>query len=301
MQHKKLIGYTLALISAIAFGLNPLFVLPIKSSSIPLEVTLFYRFLMGAAMIAVFLLLKGENLSAPKKDLGKLTFMGSMYALSSEFLFWGYDAMSAGVASTVLYTYPMIVALILYLGYHEKIKQTTKISMLMALAGVAVLGWDDSGTRFNFWGVFVVFASGLVYSIYMIMVNKGKLGLSGIKITMYSLFFSAIYFGIRSLFLRQSFVLPDFHWVGFIALFSLVTTVISVLTVVYAIKLVGSTSTAILSAFEPLVAVLVSVSMFHEPMTWRLTLGMILVLLAVSIHVYGEQRKRLSLSWVKGK
>lgn len=292
MQRTKIFGYSLALISAAAFGLNPLFVLPIKSSGIPLDTTLFYRFLIGASMIGVFLSAKKINLKIRKKDLPKLLVMGLMYALSSEFLFWGYDAMSAGIASTVLYTYPMMVALILHYGYKEKITGATKLSIFLALVGVGVLGWDESGARFNIFGVFIVLMSGLVYSIYMIIVNKGGIQASGIKITFYSLLFSSIYFGAKCLLLKQNFSLPSFQWIAFVSCFSLITTVISVLGVVYAISLVGSTSTAILSAFEPLVAVLVSVTLFGELLRWELSLGIILVLAALIVHIYGDRKQQ---------
>lgn len=294
MQKDKVIGYSLAIISAAAFGLNPLFVLPIKSSSITLDITLFYRFLMGAGMIALFLLIKKENLIPRKKDIFKLLVMGLMYALSSEFLFLGYDALSAGIASTVLYTYPMMVALMLHFGFNEKVTKSTKYSMLLAFIGVSTLGWDNSGLHFNFWGIFIVLMSGLVYSIYMLIVNKGNIELSGIKTTMYSLLFSSFYFGFKSILLHHSFILPNIQWVAYVGCFSFVTTVVSVLGVVYAIHLVGSTTTAILSAFEPLVAVVVSVTLFNESMTWKLSVGMLLVLIAVTIHIYGEQHKKLS-------
>lgn len=290
IQNKKVIGYILALVSAAAFGLNPLFVLPIKASSVPLDVTLFYRFVIGFSLIAIFLLIKKQDLSIRRHDVPKLLFMGLMYALSSEFLFMGYDALSAGIASTVLYTYPMILALILYFGFREKISNSTKLSMLLAFLGVAVLGWEKSEFRFNYYGVFIVLMSGLVYSIYMVMVNKGHLQLSGIKITMYSLLCSSFYFGTKSIILGHSFALPNIEWIGFVIAFSLVTTVISIACLVYAITLVGSTSTAILSAFEPIVAVVVSVSLFNEKIGWQLTLGIILVIAAVCIHILGEQR-----------
>ncbi|MFT4073576.1 MAG: DMT family transporter [Dysgonamonadaceae bacterium] len=290
-QKNKIVGYILALVSATAFGLNPLFVLPIKQSSIPLDITLFYRFLMGAAMIGVFLLIKRTGLGIRLKDLPKLIIMGLLYALSSEFLFWGYDAMSAGIASTVLYTYPMMVALMLHYGYKEKITSATKLSILIALTGVAALGWDSSGAKFNIYGVFIVLMSGFVYALYMLLINKGNIDSSGIKITFYSLFFSSFYFGFKSLFLHHSFVLPTFDWVAYVAAFSLITTVISVIGIVYAIRLVGSTTTAILSAFEPLVAVCVSVLMFGEQLNWQLITGIILVLVALSVHIWGDQKE----------
>ncbi len=290
MKFQKVLGYLLAIASAVSFGLIPLFVLPIKQEGISMDTTLFFRFLFSAAIVFLYLLYKRESLKLAKSDIYKVFILGIIYSLSSEFLFWGYDVMSAGIASTVLYIYPMVVALLLYFLYGEKINKSTLISIVLALFGVAALSLKEGSLEFNFLGFGVVMLSALAYSSYMVMVSKGKIEAKGYKLTFYSLLFSALYYFVKVLITGQTLTLPNAHWYGHVVVFAFVTTVISVLSLVYAIKLVGSTTTAVLGAVEPVVAVGISVALFGESLTWNLITGVIIIILALVVNVLGDRK-----------
>lgn len=289
MQNERVKGYLAASISAISFGLIPLFVVPVKQAEISMDVTLFYRFFLGAAMIAAYMLACGKSLRLPAGDIPKLALMGVFYALSSEFLFWGYDLMSVGIASTLIYTYPMLVAIILSVGFREKIRNTTRLSILIAMLGVIAMSWEGTSMVFNFKGMIIVLLGALAYALYMIMVNKANLQVKGISLTCYSLFFSAVFYAGKCLLTGQNLLLPSTYWIGFIAAFSLVTTVLSVLAMVVAIQLIGSTPTAVLGALEPVVAVWIAVILFGEKITWNLIVGVIFVITALLINMLGKR------------
>ena len=288
MQAKKLLGIILAIASAVSYGLIPLFILPIKNAGISMDLTLFYRFTFSAIIILGYLLVKRISLRLSKSDLMKVIILGIIYSLSSEFLFWGYDVMSAGIASTVLYIYPMVVAVIMFVLFKEKISKSTMYSIILALIGVAALSIKKDSMEFNFLGFGVVMLSALAYSSYMVMISKGNLEAEGYKVTFYSLFFSALYYLIKSSFTTDSFALPSPSIYGHIALFAFVTTVISVLCLVYAIQFVGSTTTAVLGAVEPVVAVAISVVLFGEELTVNLIIGVVIVIAALMVNVIGE-------------
>ncbi len=291
MKFQKILGIFLAVASAVSYGLIPLFILPIKKAGISLDVTLLYRFTFSAIIILIYLLFKRVSLKLSKSDLWKVIVLGVIYSLSSEFLFWGYDVMSAGVASTVLYIYPMVVAVILYVLYSEKITKSTLLSIVFALIGVGILSIKPDAMEFNFLGFGVVMLSAFAYSSYMVMISKGNLQASGYKVTFYSLFFSALYFLIKSLVNSEKLTLPSTETYIHVAIFAFVTTVISVLCLVYAIKLVGSTTTAVLGAVEPVVAVGISVILFGEALTFSLIIGVVIIILALVVNVVGDAIK----------
>lgn len=295
MQNGQLKGYIYAALSAISFGLIPVFIIPIKRAGISMDVTLFYRFLLAAIMIWAMIVVRKGRLKIHKTDLPKLVLMGVLYALSAEFLFLGYDAMSAGIASTVLYVYPIMVAIILSVWFGEKVSLFTKISIGLALVGVMFMSFDGEAMDFNFWGLLILLTSALSYALYMIVVNKGKLKASGITITFYSVLFSAMFYAVKTLVTGQSLVLNSGYWLGFIAAFSLVTVVVSVLFIVLAIQLIGSTPTAILGALEPAVAVWISIIFFGENAPLNLILGLFFVLSALVVNILGDAKRKKSL------
>lgn len=287
----KLRGYTLGILSAISYGLIPVFILPVKRAHFSMDITLFYRFFFSALMIGGYLLYSRETFKINKKETLILAILGICYALSSEFLFLGYDFLTPGIASTVLFIYPIIVALIMLFFYKEKLTRLSGASLLMAFAGVIVLCLKGNGLEINFAGLGIVMLSSLFYALYMVIVNKSNIKVSGFKLSFYSMLFTSMFFMSKAVIAHESFTIPSAEIFFNFLIFAFLTTVISGLCLVYAIKYIGSTPVAILGALEPVVAVLVSVLMFHEKFTLNLLIGITLILFGVTLNVIGDQKK----------
>ncbi|GEN67846.1 DMT family transporter [Chryseobacterium rhizosphaerae] len=287
----KLRGYMLGTLSAVSYGLIPIFILPIKQAHFSVDVTLFYRFFFSALLVGGYLLYSKESFKINKKETLILTVLGICYALSSEFLFLGYDFLTPGIASTVLFIYPVIVALIMFFFYKEKLNRLSIVSLLFAFAGVIVLCLKGSGLEINFTGLGIVMLSSLFYALYMVIVNKSDLKVSGFKLSFYSMLFTSLFFMTKTGLEGQSLTITSLSLFFNFLIFAFLTTVISSLCLVYAIKYIGSTPTAILGALEPVVAVMVSVLMFHEKFTPNLFIGITLILLGVTLNVIADNRK----------
>lgn len=286
----KLKGYLLGVLSAVSYGLIPIFILPIKQEHFSMDITLFYRFFFSALMVGSYLIYSKQKFRINKKEALILAILGVCYALSSEFLFIGYDFLTPGIASTVLFIYPVIVALIMFFFYKEKLTKLSIVSLLLAFAGVIVLCLKGSGFEINFAGLGIVMLSSLFYALYMVIVNKSNLKVSGFKLTFYSMLFTSLFFMTKSVIGYQSFAIPSTTiFVNFL-IFAFLTTVISSLCLVYAIKYIGSTPVAILGALEPVVAVMVSVLMFHEQFTTNLLIGITLILIGVILNVISDRK-----------
>lgn len=287
----KFRGYALGIASAISYGLLPIFILPIKRAHFSLDVTLFYRFLFSALMIGGYLLYSRENFSVSKKEIFIFAVLGICYALSSEFLFLGYDYLTAGIASTVLFIYPVIVALIMFFFFKEKLTKMSIVSLFLAFAGVIVLCLKGKGLEINYTGLGIVMLSSIFYALYIIVVNKSNLKASAYKLSFYSMLFTAGFFMVKSINGHHSFEIPSVGTFLNFLIFAFLTTVISSLCLVYAIKDIGSTTAAILGALEPVIAVMISVLIFHEKFTFNLLIGITLILIGVILNVIADTKK----------
>lgn len=287
----KVKGYILAVISAASYGLIPLFVLPVKQAGISLDTTLFYRFFIAAVFVFAILLYRKESLKINWNGLWVFVVLGLFYGLSSDLLFKGYDLLTPGIASTILFVYPAIIALILFIFFKEKINNRMITALLITFTGVYVLSVNGFSFQINLPGLMITLGSALFYALYLITVNKTKIQVSGWKLTFYSLLFTSVYYLLIMIFQRENILLPDFQTLFNFTLFALITTVISLSALVYAVQLIGSTPTAVLGAFEPVVAVLVSVLIFNEAITKNLVFGVILILLGVIISILAGRKK----------
>lgn len=278
-------GYLCAFISAFTYGLIPLFMIPIKKEeSFSVDATLFYRFLIASGAIVFFLFYQKERLRISFREGLIMNLLGILYALSAEFLFLAYDYLSPGIASTIFFSYPIIVALVLILFYKEKLTIPTLLSLLLVVAGVGVLS-IKKGEALNYIGLGISLLGALVYALYILIVNKVRIESSGVKISFYSMLFSSLYFLIKSLLLRESITISSWALAGDLTLFAIITTSLSLVTLVYAVRYIGSTPTAIMGAFEPIVAVLISVGLFGEQLTPSLVIGGMVIIIGVLIDI----------------
>ena len=258
------------------------------------DTALFYRFLIAAILILGYLVFyQKESVKINLKEGIIFSILGLFYALSAEFLFIAYDFLSPGIASTIFFIYPIMVALILGIFFKEKITLATTISLIVVVVGVGILSFkpksnddkDNFGINYIYIGLFVSLLGALMYALYMIIVNKTKINASGVKVSFYSMVFASLFFLVKTLVLGNSVAIPSLEIGTHLALFSLITTALSVVSLVYAIKFIGSTPTAIMGAVEPVVAVMISVGLFDETLTFSLIAGVIIIISGVLIDV----------------
>lgn len=289
----KVKGYLLACLTAVTYGAIPLFAIPLKRIDFSFDIVLFYRFLFSVIMMGLYLFYKKVDFKITVKESGILALLGLMYSFSAEFLFQGYDYMSAGVASTILFLYPVIVAIIMGVGFKEKISWVVWIAIALAFLGVAALNGGGEGNKISLLGLFIVFLSALSYALYMIIVNKSKVRyMQGIKVSFYSMLFCTLFFLSKSLFKGDFRLIPSFEIGVNLVLFAFVTIVISLIALIAAIQIIGPTTTSIMGSLEPLVAVAISVIMFNEPFTRNLAIGIILIIAAVLLTVLSGNLKK---------
>ena len=277
---RTLKGFVFAALSAICYGTNPLGALNLYSQGYSPENVLFYRFFTAALLLFAVILAKGSHLKITLKEFGALVAFGFLFAVSSLTYYASFKYMDAGLASTLLFLYPLEVSVLMAIFFKEKIKAWTVVSIAVSMSGVALLYRGDDGVPLSTAGLVLVFASSLSYAIYMVMANRINLQMGSVKMTFYAICFCLVFLllysvtfgsGLPPLFTQAS----SWGW-GF--MLGLVPTVLSLIFMVKAVKIIGSTPTAILGALEPVTAVAIGVLVFGEILTGRLVAGIILIL-----------------------
>ena len=126
-------GYFLGAVAAATYGMNPLFALPLYDDGMDSDSVLFFRYLFAIPLLAIMLKARGRSLAIKRCEVAPLLFFGVMIALSSLTLFLSYGYMGASIASTLLFIYPILVALIMAVMFHERLRAATVVCMLSAL------------------------------------------------------------------------------------------------------------------------------------------------------------------------
>ena len=281
-------GYVLGAIAAASYGMNPLFALPLYKAGLDTDSVLFFRYLFAIPLVGIMLKARGRDFKIVRKEVSWLLVMGLLMALSSLALFESYNFMDVGVASTLLFVYPIMVALIMCLVFKEKLSMRILLCIILALGGIGLLYKTGSGATLSLTGSAWVFVSAFSYAIFLVGINQSRLkDMPTLKMTFYVLFFGFTLFLFRLDFGRSLAYPHEWYlWANLLAL-AVFPTVISFLCTTSAVHYVGSTPTAILGALEPVTAVFIGVAMFGENLTFRESIGLVLIILAVTLVIAG--------------
>lgn len=284
----KVKGYLLGALAAASYGMNPLFALPLYNDGMDPYSVLFFRYLFAIPILGIMLRARGRTFTVSRHDILPLVVMGLLLAMSSLSLFLSYNYMEAGIASTMLFVYPIMVAVIMAIFFREHITAQTASCIFVALVGIALLYKGSDGATLDATGVMWVMVSALSYALYIVGVNRPRLkGIATLKLTFYALVFGFSIFIVCTDFGRAlTFPSAWYKWGNLVAL-ALFPTAISFLCTTQAIQYIGSTPTAILGALEPLTAVFFGVTVFGEALTPRLMFGIVMIIAAVSALVAG--------------
>lgn len=282
-------GFVYGIATSATFGLIPLFTLPLMAKGMQFDSILFYRFLFASIALVGIIASKKESLRIDKKDIPVLVLLGFFYTASAMFLFWGYNFMSVGIATTLHFTYPIFVTLIMLLFFREKTSWVTLLAIGLAICGVARLSIIEGEMKLSVLGVFIVLLSAVGYALYITTVNKSRVHtMTGRKLTFYVFIVSTILFSIKASTNEGIQPIPDMMSLINLILLAIVPTVISNITLVLAVHNIGGTLTAVLGAMEPVTAVFVGVLVFGEPFTFNLAIGILLIIIAVTMIILSK-------------
>ena len=281
-------GHILGAVAAATYGMNPLFALPLYKAGMNPDSVLFFRYLFAIPVLGMMIVARGRSFKLKRKEVLPLIIMGLLVALSSLALFQSYNYMDVGIASTLLFVYPILVALIMWIAFKEKLTLPTVLCILLALGGIGLLYKSGDGSTLNLTGIILVMISALSYAIYIVGVNQSTLkNLATLSLTFYVLLFGLVLFLVRVDFGQSLRVAETWYLWGNLIALAIFPTAISFLCTTQAIQYIGSTPTAILGALEPLTAVFFGVVVFGESLTLRLSCGMLMIILAVTLIIAG--------------
>ncbi len=291
-MNAKVKGFMYGVATSVTFGLIPLFTLPLMQKGMASDSILFYRFITATAALALIMVVKKESFKVIWRDLGVIMLLAVFYTASSMFLLYGYESMGAGVATTLHFTYPVFVTLLMFALFREKASWVTWTAVVLAIAGVAKLSLNGTELRLDPAGVGVVLLSAVGYASYIIAVNKSRVrDMHSRKLAFYVFVFTTLMFAVKNCLGDGVQPLPDAVSTVNVVLLAVAPTVISNITLLLAVRNIGGTLTSILGALEPVTAVCIGAIVFGEDFTLSEAVGITLILAAVVLVILNRSIK----------
>ena len=294
IDKRRIIGYAAGILAGVSYGTNPLFGKALMESGVPVMVMLFFRYGMAAVVLAMWMVLRKESFRAERRGLGLLVLLGLLFAGSSITLFCSYEYIPSGLATTLVYLYPVFVALIMvFLRFYPSWQ--TWLSILATFGGILLLSAPSENVQIRIPGVLLAAGAALCYSFYLVIVNRSKRirKVSEHTLTLYSLVSGTVLFLVIRTCQGGSMlegVDSAADWGNLIGL-AIVPTMISMLTLAVSTRYIGPTKTAVLGVFEPLTAILIGTILYGEPMTGKMAVGIAICVAAVVFMILKPGKK----------
>lgn len=293
LSKNAIIGYPAGIITGITYGLNPLFAVPLMNNGAAIESILFFRYSFAVVLLGAFLMLTKQSFKITAKQAGVLLTLGLLYTSSSILLFEAYNYIASGLATTLIFLYPVLVAIIMVF-----LRVVPSWPVWFAIAatfgGVIIMTQGNGGESINPIGVALSLGSAFVYAMFIVIINRNKAiaTVSNTLLTFYSLAVGAIVFWGKISFSDTAIttgITTSNDWLNLIGL-ALLPTIVSTATLAIATRNIGATKASVLGVFEPITAILIGTLMFGEPLTTNIIAGIGIAIVAVTFMIFATKR-----------
>lgn len=290
-------GIFYAVISSASFGFSPLFSLGLIAAGLTDFDVLSYRWAIAAIVLMVYAACKKKTLRLNGFDeLWKIILLSILRSITSFTLLLGYANIASGIASTINFMYPVVVALCMMLFFGERKSPANIISILISIFGVYLLASGD-GLRVEggntTLGLVCSIVSALSFGAYYIFMKITRADkIEVVKFTTWIMMLSAVYFIICGLIFdgRITFVTDWKLWL-YIAGLGLWSTMVSNFTGVKAVRRIGPTLTSVLGALQPLTAVILGILFLDEHLGIRTVIGIAIIMVTVTFIVVHQHSR----------
>lgn len=293
LSKEALIGYPAGIITGITYGLNPLFGVPLMKNGMPVESILFFRYAIAVLILGVVLLSDRQNFKVSWKQFGILLVLGVLYTASSTFLFKSYNYIPSGLATTLVFLFPVLVAVIMVFLRVVPSWQVW-VAIVATFIGVIIMTQSDSTREIDTVGVLLSLGSALSYAFFVVIINRNKAisNISNSLLTFYVLLVGAIFFLSRVAAMGGNLTVGIESKVDCLNLVGLAVlpTIVSTATLAVATRNIGATKASVLGVFEPITAILVGTLVFGEALTNNIIVGILIAMFAVTFMIISTKR-----------
>ena len=276
---KKIMNPRLILIASMAiFGTLGPFVrnIPVSSGELAL-----YRALLAAILLVFFLIVTGQKIPFKKikREVPLLLASGIAMGINWILLFEAYNYTTVSVATLSYYFAPVIVTVVCPILFKEKLTVKQIVCFIMSTVGlVMITGVADSGGESNMKGIMFGLGAAFFYAS-VVLFNKFIRNVDGIHRTFLQ-FIAAILVLLPYVIFTSGITLGGMNSKGWVNLLivGLIHTGITYCMYFSSLKELPGQKAAILSYIDPLVAVVISVTVLGETMTlWQIIGGALIL------------------------
>ncbi len=274
---KRISPRIMLILSMTIFGTVGLFV---RSISLPSGELALYRAVMAVIVIGLYLLITKQRIpfKSIKKELPLLIVSGAFIGINWILLFEAYRYTTVSVATLSYYFAPVLVMAVCPLLFRERMTKRQILCFIMSTLGLVLITGVSGGGGNDLIGILFGIGAAIFYAA-VIIINKYIGGVDAIHRTILQ-FSATIITLLPYVLLTDGITLPSlngFGWINLIVV-GVIHTGVTYCMYFASLKELSGQQAAILGYIDPLVAVLISVTLLGEDMTlWQIVGGALIL------------------------
>jgi drug/metabolite transporter (DMT)-like permease len=288
------LGSLLVLVSAFCFSAMSFFALRAYAADITVSTLLFLRFALTALCLFGVMAVRGDRLRLNWRQTAGVAVLGLCYMLQSTCFFQSVRYISPALTTLILYSYPMLVALLSVVVDREQLTRRTIGALLLSVIGAAFI--VGAGGPLNSTGALLALGAAVIYSCYIVIGNRVIRQLPPLTATAHVAWWASLTFLLTGLAGRSlDFGFPVTAWPAVIGL-ALISTVLAMVAFFAGLERIGSTRASILSTAEPLLTAVLSAVILQQPLTLVQGVGGLAIVTGGLLAVLPQPAKRRAVA-----
>lgn len=277
------LGILFSLLSAITYGLNPIFAKLAYSFDLSGINILHARFMFAVIVLGLIgPFLQKDFYLFSRSLIKKSLFIGLLILLPLNLLYvYALKDIPASMMSLITYVYPLIILAINGFVFHKNIRANQIVSITFILLACLCIFSDAFKTNITFTALALGFLSAFMYAVYLLSLQQLATNVSAYQITFLTLLFSTI--GLCFLHNPLFIFKFDAMQLGTTFGYGVVSTVLSTIYVSRGVQLLGATQAGIFCSFEPVFTIVFAALLLGESIPVFRLVGMIFLILGIVI------------------
>ncbi len=278
------LGGVYVVLSAVLFGCMPLLAKIAYTHGSNAYAAAFGRFLFGSIFLLAIIRFKSDTVKISKEELLEILKFSVPYALMPIFLYRSYDFIDSGLATTLHFTYPVAVILLLALFYRKRMKRKQIFCTVICMIGILLM-YNPNG-QVEIAGIVLAAFSGVFYAIYIVFLGNSLVKqMSPFILSFWLSVLSTAEIGIITLCSGKLTFQIGFGGWGAEIVLALLTSVCALVLFQKGVLLCGEVKASLLSTFEPLTGLIIGLAVFREAISIKQLAGIFCILIAVLLLV----------------
>lgn len=288
---RKLQGTIYVIAAATFFGFMPIWVKLAYVTGLQAFDFIFLRSLIAAVMLGIFIFYRKISFHVKRKQIGPMLLSGFLFTATILTLYLSYKEISAGMATSLHYLFPVLVMLLTYFIYKETMQLYKWVALFISLTGIYLIV-NPGGSHFSFKGISLAILSAVFFAGYVVTLNHPQVKkMNSLVLAFYFCLIAAVISIALLVFQGNWPIVVTWKGMYYAALVGFFCTALGLIFFIKGAQTIGSTNASILSTLEPVVSLIAGVIILHEPLFWNTLWGCIMIIAAVILVGYEGMKK----------